>query len=144
MWMVGFRFLEHTADIKVRAYGKTINEAFQEAARALFEAMTDTSKINPRIKRKIEVEAEDLKALLYQWLEEFIYLFDSEGLIFSEFKVESIQQKEGILKLKGEASGEEFDSKKHAQRSAIKAITYHEMKIDQSPKKTTLEFVLDI
>ncbi|MEM2984501.1 MAG: archease, partial [Candidatus Jordarchaeaceae archaeon] len=89
-------------------------------------------------------EAEDLEALLYQWLEEFIYLFDSEGLIFSEFKVESIQQKEGILILKGEALGEEFDSKKHTQRAAIKAITYHEMKIDQSPKKTTLEFVLDI
>ncbi len=142
--MSGYRFLEHTADIKVKAYGKTLNDAFQEAARALSEAMTDTSKIKPVIRRKIEIEAEDLEALLYEWLEEFIYLFDSKGLVFSEFKVESIQQTEGELKLKGEACGEEFDVEKHPQRTGIKAMTYHEMKIKQSPKQTTLEFVLDI
>jgi len=142
--MTGYRFLEHTADVKVEAYGKTINEAFQEAARALSEIMTDTSKIHPIIKRKIEVEAEDLQSLLYEWLEKFIYLFDSEGLVFSKFNVESIQQTEGRLKLEGEAAGEEFDEKKHPQRTAIKAATYHEMKIKQSPKKTVLEFVLDI
>nr|MDO8080696.1 archease [Candidatus Freyarchaeota archaeon] len=142
--MTGYRFLEHTADVKVEAYGKTINEAFKEAARALSEVMTDTSKIRPFIRRKIEVEAEDLQALLYEWLEKFIYLFDSEGLVFSEFNVESIQQVEGRLKLKGEAVGEEFDEEKHPQRTAIKAATYHEMKIKQSPKKTILEFVLDI
>ncbi|MGQ9722785.1 MAG: archease [Candidatus Jordarchaeum sp.] len=142
--MGGYRFLEHTADIKVKAYGETVNEAFQEAARALSEAMTDTSKISPIIKRKIEIEAEDLEALLYIWLEEFIYLFDSKGMIFSDFKVENIKQTEEGLKLKGEALGEEFDIEKHPQRTGIKAVTYHEMKIKQSPKKTTLEFVLDI
>jgi SHS2 domain-containing protein len=142
--MPGYRFLGHTADVKIEAYGKTVNEAFQEAARALTEVMTDTSKIHPIIRRKIEVEAEDLQSLLYEWLEEFIYLFDSEGLIFSEFKVENIQQIEGKLKLNGEAAGEEFDEEKHPQRTAIKAATYHEMKIKQSPKKTVLEFVLDI
>ncbi|MFB0560577.1 MAG: archease [Candidatus Lokiarchaeia archaeon] len=142
--MSGYRFLEHTADIKVKAYGKTLNEAFQEAARALFEVMTDTSKIYPNIRRKIDVEAEDLEALLYVWLEEFIYLFDSEGLVFSEFKVESIQQTEGRYKLEGEAHGEEFDEEKHPQRTEIKAITYHEMKIKQAPEKTVLEFVFDI
>lgn len=142
--MSGYRFLEHTADIKVKAYGKTLNDAFQEATRALFEVMTDTSKIHPTIKRKIEVEAEDVEALLYEWLEEFIYLFDSKGLVFSEFKVESIQQTEGRYKLEGEARGEEFDEEKHPQRTEIKAITYHEMKIKQSPEKTVLEFVFDI
>ncbi|MEM3585712.1 MAG: archease [Candidatus Jordarchaeaceae archaeon] len=142
--MAGYRFLEHTADIKVEAYGETINEAFQEAARALSEVITDTSKVRPIIRRKIEIEAEDLQALLYEWLEKFIYLFDSEGLVFSEFNVETIQQKEGKLKLKGEAAGEEFDENKHVQRTAIKAATYHEMKIEQKPKKTVLEFVLDI
>lgn len=142
--MAGYRFLEHTADVKVEAYGRTINEAFQEAARALSEIMTDTSKIRPTIRKKIEVEAEDLQALLYEWLEKFIYLFDAEGLIFSEFTVESIKRVEGKFKLKGEAAGEEFDEKKHLQRTAIKAATYHEMKINQSPKKTVLEFVVDI
>jgi SHS2 domain-containing protein len=142
--MAGYRFLEHTADVKVEAYGKTINEAFQEAARALSEIMTETSKIRPIIRKKIEIEAEDLQALLYEWLEKFIYLFDSEGLIFSEFIVEDIQQIEGKFKLKGEAAGEEFDESRHPQRTAIKAATYHEMKIKQSPKKIVLEFVLDI
>lgn len=142
--MSGYHFLEHTADIKVKAYGKTLNEAFQEAARALFEIMTDTSKITPTIRRKIEIEAEDAQALLYEWLEEFIYLFDAEGLVFSEFSVESIQQTEGRYKLKGEAIGEEFNMEKHPQRTEIKAITYHEMKIKQAPDQTILEFVFDI
>ena len=142
--MRGYRFLEHTADIKVEVYGETLNEAFEEAARALFDVITDTSKVRPIMRREIEVEAEDLEALLYEWLEEFIYLYDSERLVFSEFKVKSIQQTEGRLKLRGEAVGEEFDEERHPQGTEIKAITYHEMKINQSPDKTVLEFVFDI
>ncbi|MEM4679195.1 MAG: archease, partial [Candidatus Jordarchaeales archaeon] len=82
-----FRFLEHTADVKIEAEGKTLEEAFEEAARGLYELMTDISKVTPVVEKKIEVEGSDLENLLYNWLEEFIYLTDSERLVFSDFKV---------------------------------------------------------
>ena len=83
--MNGFEFFDVTADVGLRAYGKTLEEAFKNAALATFEVMTDTSKIKPSICKKVKIESEDLLALLYDWLDELIFLHDAEYLIFSHF-----------------------------------------------------------
>ncbi|MBS7287413.1 MAG: archease [Candidatus Freyarchaeota archaeon] len=143
--MGGFRFLEHTADVKIEAEGETLEKAFEEAAKALYELMTDTSKIEPKVERKIEIEGKDLESLLYNWLEEFIYLTDSEGLVFSEINVKAIR-KEGddLYKLVATANGEKFNPRKHVSKTDVKAATYHEMEIDVKKNKVRLVFVLDI
>ncbi len=140
-----FRFLEHTADVKIEAEGETVEEAFEEAAKALYELMTDTSKIEPRVEKKITVEGEDLESLLYNWLEEFIYLTDAERLVFSEVNIEEVKKEsDGRYKLTATAKGEKFDHNKHVSKTEVKAATYHEMEINIKNDSVRLIFVLDI
>ena len=72
---MGYRVLEHTADVMIEAYGASIGEAFSLAARAMFDVMVDASSVVPRQSIKINVSANDLEGLLYSWLEELLYWF---------------------------------------------------------------------
>ncbi|MEM2192728.1 MAG: archease, partial [Candidatus Hadarchaeales archaeon] len=97
--------MEHPSDIGFRAYGSNLAEAFENAAVALFEIMTDTRGVEPKEEVEVELKAEDRGALLYDWLDHLIYLQDSRGLLFSKFKVE-IAEKAGELELRAKAWGE--------------------------------------
>jgi len=139
-----FEFLEHTADILIAAHGQNMEEAFENAALAMFEVMTDTTKINPNQEDSVEVEAEDEYALLYSWLEALLVKFEVNGLLFSKFKVTSLQDTAEGFKLKAAVWGEKFNAEKHPQKVAVKAVTYHRMEIIKEIDKVTLEFILDI
>ena len=121
---------EHTADIGIRGYGRTLEEAFENVAMALFDVMVNVKKVEPKEVREIEVEGEDLYALLYNFLEELLILHDTEGLVFSDFDVK-IEKTEKGYKLKAKAYGEPLDYEKHEPKEEVKAITYHDMKIEQ-------------
>jgi len=135
-----FKFLEHTADQYIEAYGKTLEEAFENCALGLEETMTDTSKVKPKIEKKIEIEAEDDKALLFDFLTQFLIFHDAENMLFSEIKVHKIE--EG--KLKATAKGEEYDPKRHESKTHVKAITYHEMDIKKEKDKYIVRVLVDI
>ena len=139
-----FEFLEHTADVYVVAYGKTLEEAFENAASATFETMTDTKKVEPRVEDEIEVEGHDEKALLYNWLEELIVKFEITENLYSRFEISPIKTSPDGLKLKAKIWGEPFNPDKHSQKVGIKAITYHQMEILKKPKAVTVKFILDI
>lgn len=123
-----FEFFDVTADAGYKAYGNSLEEAFENAALAMFEVMTDTNTINPEIKKEIHVESEDEYALLYDWLSEFLIILDSEFLVFSKFDVKIERNGEEYI-LNGAAWGEEFDPEKHESRAEVKAVTYHLMDI---------------
>ncbi|HEY0196117.1 MAG TPA: archease [Methanobacterium sp.] len=136
-----FEFFDVTADVGILAYGKTIEESFENAALALFEVMTDTSSINPSTTKYIKVESEDLSALLYDWLSELIFLHDSENLIFSRFEIHIAPGKDNYI-LNGTVKGEAFNRDKHESREDVKAVTYHLMDIKEE-NGFTLQFILD-
>jgi SHS2 domain-containing protein len=139
-----FEFLEHTADILIAAHGQNMEEAFENAALAMFEVMTDTTKINPAQEDSVEVEAEDEYALLYSWLEALLVKFEVNGMLFSKFKITDLQDTSEGFKLKAAIWGEKFNAEKHPQKVAVKAVTYHRMEIIKEIDKVTLEFILDI
>ena len=139
-----FEFLEHTADILIAAHGQNMEEAFENSALAMFEVMTDTTKINPAQEDSVEVEAEDEYALLYSWLEALLVKFEVNGMLFSKFKITSLQDTPEGFKLKAAVWGEKFSAEKHPQKVAVKAVTYHRMEIIKEHDKVTLEFILDI
>lgn len=139
-----FEFLEHTADAYIAAYGKSLAEAFENAALATFEVMTDTEKVEPKIEEEIEVKGEDEKALLYSWLESLIVKFDTTGNLYSRFKIEKIEHTPEGFKLKAKVYGEPFDPEKHPQKVGIKAVTYHQMEILKKEDGVTAKFILDI
>ncbi len=139
-----FEFLEHTADVYVRAFGASMEEAYGNAALALFETMTDSSKIAQTQQVTFEVEAEDQYALLYNWLEALLVKFETEGMLFSRFEISNWKENAESFKFKATVWGEKFDPKKHPQKVGVKAVTYHLMMVIREPQKVILEFILDI
>jgi len=139
-----FEFLEHTADIYVAAYGSTLEEAFENAALALFEAMIDTGKVEAKVEESVEARGVDEQELLYDWLENLLVRFDETGNLYSRFKVEEIRKVDGEYRLKAKIWGEPFNPEKHPQRTGVKAVTYHLMEIKRKPEGVVVKFLLDV
>lgn len=139
-----YKFLEHMADAYIAAYGRDLAEAFENAAAAMFEVMTDIEKINPKIEDYVEVEAVDEHALLYNWLEELLVKSEINGILYSKFEVSEVARMADGFRLKAKIWGERFNPKKHPQKVGVKAVTYHQMEIIKETDKTTVKFILDI
>jgi SHS2 domain-containing protein len=140
----GFEFLEHTADAYIAAYGKDLVQAFENAARAMFNVMTELEKVSPEIEDHVEVAAEDEYALLYSWLEALLVKSEINRMLYSKFKISSLNRVADGFQLKAAFWGEKFDPQKHLQKVGVKAVTYHRMEIVKEPGKVTLRFILDI
>ncbi len=139
-----FEFLEHTADLYIAAYGRNLEEAFENAAYAMFEGMTDLAKVEPKQEDRIEVEGYDEQALFYNWLEALLIKFDVKGNLYSRFKVEKIEKTPKDFKLTARGWGEPFDKEKHLSKVGVKAVTYHQMEIVKHSNLVTVKFILDI
>ena len=139
-----FEFLEHTADVYIAAHGATLAEAFENAALAMFEVMTDTEKVSPEVEDSVEVEAEDEYALLYSWLEALLVKFETKNTLYSKFKISSIDENAEGFRIKAKVWGEKFNAEKHTQKVGVKAVTYHRMEIIKDIDNVRLEFILDI
>jgi SHS2 domain-containing protein len=139
-----FEFLEHTADLYIAAYGSSLEEAFENAAYATFEGMTNLEQVQPLQEDTVEVEGYDEQALLYNWLEALLIKFDVTGNLYSRFKVEGIEKTAQGFKLKANIWGEPFNPKKHVSKVGVKAVTYHRMEIKKQPNLVTVKFILDI
>lgn len=127
--------LEHTADAMVEAYGNTLSERFANAAYALFDQMTDVTKISPKGEVRLELEAGEREQLLVDFLQELLFLHDVENLVFGEFEVDTDGNK-----LVARARGEVFDEDRHPKRSVVKGVTYHRLEFDDSRKAITVLF----
>jgi SHS2 domain-containing protein len=139
---MGFKYLEEgpTADLMVECWGETLSEAFGNAALAMFNAMTPLEGVEKSVTREFEVDGDDLGALLFNFLDELLYLHDVDLLAFSSF---TIEVDEDALKLKAVASGEPFDVDRHVQGIAIKAVTFHQMSIEWDGDIWKITVVLD-
>ncbi len=142
-----FEFFDVTADVGYRAYGNSLANAFENAAIAMFEVITDTSTVKPLIKKQIRLEAEDECAILYDWLSELLFVHDTEYLVFSKFDIKIDSKLDGDIEryiLDASAFGEEFDPSKHERRSEVKAVTFHMMDIKIENLNIILQVILDI
>ncbi|MCE4615046.1 MAG: archease [Desulfurococcales archaeon] len=140
----GFISKEHTADELIEARGRSLEEAFEQAAKAVFEVVTDTSEVACEKEMDVYIEGYDLENLLYRWIEELLYYIDVEGLIFGYFRVNKIQCKTDSYILRGMVCGEKFDPEKHEHRTIVKAMTYSQMSIHREGDCWVLTFVVDI
>ncbi len=138
--MKKYEFLEHTADAKFRAYGKTLEEQFSNAAKAMISIMINPEKINAKTKKKIKIEGKDKKALLYNFLEEFLFLLDVDNFLLKEItkiKIKKLKQKLPY-KLEAEAAGDKAAN--YETHGDVKAVTYNDMET----KKGYVQVVVDI
>ncbi|MGB8217965.1 MAG: archease [Candidatus Methanoperedens sp.] len=129
-----YEYLYHIADAKFRAYGATIEIAFENAALAMFNVMIDTSKVEAKELRKIEIRSPDIKMLLAEWLSELLYLFEVDEIVFCEFKIERIEKTGEEFSLTGKAWGEPIDLSRHSFDAQVKAVTLHELEVEQDER----------
>ncbi len=141
--MSGYRFLEHMTDLEVEARGKDLGEAFENAGRAIEDSMVDITSISDVLTHSVSIEEKDVEALLYSWIEYLIVMQDTENLLFSKFSC-NVKKSDSGFKLEASVSGEKFDPKKHEQKTAIKAPTYHEMRVAYEPGEVKLRFLVDL
>ncbi len=139
--MQKYKFLEHTADAKFQAYGNNMGEAFSNAALAMFSVITDTKKIKKKIKKEIKVKGTDLKSLLYNFLEELLFLLDTNSFLLNKIEKISIKKMEGKYSLNATVAGDKADN--YETSGDIKAVTYNEMEIKENDK-VMVQVVLDL
>ncbi len=139
-----FKFLEHTADAYVEAYGTCLEEAFENAALATTDVMTEVEKVEAKNEETFIVEASDEYALLYSWLEELLLEFELKSKLYSHFEVSFIEKTSEGFRLRAKAWGETYDPERHPSKVGIKAATYHQMEILKNPQSVTVRFILDV
>lgn len=130
-----YKLIEHTADAMVEVHGKDLGERFGNAAYALFDQITDVTKVEPKGEMEIVLSAESRDQLLVDFLQELLFLHDAEDLVFSEFDVTTDGKS-----LDARVRGEKFDEKKHPKRSVVKGVTYHRLEFDDEEGTVTILF----
>jgi SHS2 domain-containing protein len=123
-----FEILEHTADVGIIAYGADLEQAFANAARGLFSLITELDDVKEVTHQDIVVNAGDIESLLVAWLNELVYRFDTEGILFKRFEISQLDE----THLKARGYGEKADISRHKLKTGVKAATYHMLRVDRN------------
>jgi len=137
--MKGYKFLPHTADVRIEAYGKSLEEAFTNSAYATTDVVTDHSKVAAVVEKEFTAEGENQESLLYDFLEQFLILIDADGFLLHEIKELKISGNNLSVKCVGDSYSEKYEIHTH-----VKAITYQEMSIEESKDGFVIKFIVDI
>jgi SHS2 domain-containing protein len=135
-----YEVFEHTADIGLHAYGRTLAELFVNTARGMESLMVPPEQVRAITGRQISVEGHDEVSLLIAWLNELIFLFDTEYLLFCDFAIDTIS----ATRLTARAVGEPYDAQRHELSSAIKAATWHQAAVTANDEGYSARVIFDI
>jgi len=125
--MKGFEQVDISGDVGIRVWGRGLEELFENAGIGMSELITDTATIEEKECRKVQIEADTTESLFVQWLNELIFLFDTQALIGRRFKVEIKNRS-----LRAEVYGDKFDPSRNEQRLLLKAATYHGLSLKKN------------
>jgi SHS2 domain-containing protein len=135
-----YEWIDHTADVGFRVTGETLDELFQRAGAAFTDLMVDLSDVNPVEERSLRLEGDSLDELLVAWLSELLYLFETEGLLFSDFRVTVGPGVSLTATMRGERPAPE----RHRWKLAVKAVTYHQAEVAPINGGWRAQVILDI
>lgn len=151
---MGYRILDHTADIGVEVRGETLADLFSQAALALVDLLTDRSLLTGEAERMIRVEGSDLDELWVNYLREVLYLFNADNFLVKEIlqinrnlpviTLEESKDKSAGVSLEAHFSGEIYNPCRHAVNTEIKAVTYHRAEVKQTPAGWQGVFIVDV
>jgi len=135
-----FDVIDHPADLGIEARGSTMTQAFEQAATGLMSVILDLSSLEARVSREVVLEASDLEHLLVRWLAEVLYLYDGEKFVSREFSVSQLRQDSLLATVLGET----FAAEKHITRLDVKAVTYHQLVVEETDTVSRIRVFLDI
>ena len=134
--MKKIELIEHTSDIGLVAYGKTLAEAFANAAYGMFSIIAGLDSVRETESRRVEVNADDIEALLFEWLNSLLYYFDVEMLLFKRFDIVEFED----TRLVAECRGEKYDPSRHQLKTGVKSATYHMLEVDREKNRVRVIF----
>ena len=138
--MKRFESIDHPSDIGLVAYGKTLSELFANAAHGMFSFMIDVKTVKAEETFEVEAAADDIESLLVNWLNELLFLEDTKHVLFCDFKIKAISDKE----LKGNALGQKINVSRHKLSRSIKAATYNQLKVWQENAHWKAKIIFDV
>jgi SHS2 domain-containing protein len=138
--MKRFDVVEHTADTGIVAYGGDMREAFANAAYGMFSLMADLEQVREETSRYVEADAGDRESLAVSWLNELLYMFDVEGIVFKRFDILELTN----TRLKADAYGEKAEASRHGLRGGVKAATYHMLKVSEDRGRWRVRVIFDV
>jgi SHS2 domain-containing protein len=136
----GFRSFPHTADVGFKLWGETAADVFIQGAQALYSLMTDRRRLRARQEMAVAVEAPDQEALLVDWLNHLLYLFDTKSFLARTIEIREIT----ATRLKARLVGEELDLQRHTVKTGVKAATYHQLAIRRHPGGWEAAIIFDL
>lgn len=138
--MTRYHLFNHTADLGMEFYGNNREELFLCAGQALYDVITDLEDVNAAERVDIRVSGMDLEDLLVNWLREILYFQQGKGMLLKKFVISKMNN----TFIDAYAEGELFDEKKHVIRKEIKAVTYHDVKIEKKDGEWRARVVFDL
>ena len=133
-----YQLIEHTADIGLTARGRTMGEAFGNAAFGMFAIMTEIRRVREQVSLTVNIRETSLETLLVAWLDELLYINDVEHLLFRRFEVVLLPEN----RLEATCIGDHFDQSRHQMKIGIKATTYHTLRVDT--ERNLVRVIFDI
>jgi SHS2 domain-containing protein len=137
-----YEFVDHTADIAIKAFGESLEEAFAVAAEAMFDIITDRSPVDGNEEIQVEVEAADMEGLLVGFLSRLIVVYEVDGLVLKDFRVEF----SGHWRLRASGQGEKFVQSKHGHGNHVKGVSYHMIEVfdGRGQKPSHVQVLFDV
>jgi SHS2 domain-containing protein len=135
-----YETFEHTADLGLRVRAPDLDTLFAEAGLALFSVLVDDlGTVAARERQEIHLKGDDRVFLLFDWLNELLYRFETKHWLFSRFEVRVTEDG-----LEGVAYGEPLDRSRHELAHEVKAITYHGLRVEKEGNEWLAEVIVDI
>jgi SHS2 domain-containing protein len=135
-----FELLDHPSDIGILGRGNSREDALVAVSNGLTSIMADPGSFQPAVEREFHVEGSDPAAQVINWLNEILFYFDTESLIFVDFVVDSWTPE----RLSGRAKGDHFDMNRDELRTSVKAATYHQFEMKQTASGWELRVFIDV
>jgi SHS2 domain-containing protein len=136
----GYEFLDHTADVGLRATGGSLTELFVHCAQGLVELVAEDSVIEPTEVRSVSLRAESVEPLLQAWLTELLVWFDTDRFLPSAFELEAVTE----TALGGRVRGGRFDPARHTSGVEVKGVTHHQFRVERAHGGWRAQLIFDV
>jgi SHS2 domain-containing protein len=132
--------IDHTADVGFVVVAADLKQLFARAAWGMFSVVTDVESVRPEKTRRVMVEATDRHELMVKWLSELNFLHVTQHKVFSRFEISELSD----TRIVAEISGEKTDPARHTIYTEIKAVTFHDLKIEQTDEAWKAQIIFDL
>ena len=138
--MPRYVLLEHTADIGIKIVADHPRQLFATAADAMFDMITDLSRVEERQRHKVSIEGADWPDLMVNWLRELLFLWSARQMLIKRVRINALSAQH----LAADLWYDDYDPVRHVVKEEIKAVTYHQIRVEQGVKGWEAQVIFDV